>query len=93
LLYSRKRISIFFSEGVYSAKNKKKAYLAPLNELLITVVDKPKTSDLLLISKIECLENLLEEYDVKISTLAFLFRIFYTKFLETNKPIIYFIKK
>lgn len=61
----------FFLKGVYSAKNKQKAYLAPLNELLITVVDKPKTSDLLLVSKIECLENISGEYDVKSSSLAF----------------------
>lgn len=61
----------FFLKGVYSAKNKKKAYLAPLNELLITVVDKPKTSDLLLVSKIECIENFSADYDVKVSSLAF----------------------
>lgn len=61
----------FFLKGVYSAKNKKKAYLAPLNELLITVVDKTKTSDLLLVSKIECIENFSEDYDIKVSSLAF----------------------
>lgn len=75
----------FFLKGVYSAKNKKKAYLAPLNELLITVVDKPKTSDLLLISKIECLENLLEEYDVKISTLAFFVSDFLHQILRNEQ--------
>lgn len=61
----------FFLKGVYSAKNKKKAYLAPLNELLITVVDKKKISDLHLVSKIECLDNILPEYNVKVSSLAF----------------------
>lgn len=61
----------FFLKGVYSAKNKKKAYLAPLNELLITVVDKKKISDLHLVSKIECLGNILPEYNVKVSSLAF----------------------
>lgn len=61
----------FFLKGVYSAKNKKKAYLAPLNELLITVVDKKKISDLHLVSKIECLDDILPEYNVKVSSLAF----------------------
>lgn len=61
----------FFLKGVYSAKNKKKAYLAPLNELLITVVDKKKISDLHLVSKIECLDDILPEYNVKLSSLAF----------------------
>lgn len=75
----------FFLKGVYSAKNKKKAYLAPLNELLITVVDKPKTSDLLLVSKIECLENISGEYDVKISSLAFFVSDFLHQILRNEQ--------
>ena len=61
----------FFLKGIYTSKNKKKAYLVPLNELLITTVDKAKSTELLLVKKIESIENSFSDYDVKISSLTF----------------------
>ena len=72
----------FFLKGVYTSKNKKKAYLVPLNELLITTVDNAKSTELLLVKKIESIENSFSDYDVKISSLTFFISDFLHQILQ-----------
>lgn len=61
----------FFLRGLYSAKNKKKAYLIPLHELNFTLSSHSANSTLPAISKIEKKENQEDFWDVKQSSVVF----------------------
>lgn len=74
----------FFLRGVYSAKNKKKAYLLPLNEILITTVDKFHNSKLSVITKIETLDVSVQDYDIKASTIYFFIADFLNQVLKNE---------
>lgn len=66
----------YFMKGIYTAKNKKKAYLSPLNEITFVVNDHQKLG-LLNISKIEQVKAV-ECSDVRASSVAF----FIAEFLQ-----------
>lgn len=57
-----------FAKGLYTAKNKKKAYLFPLNELNITLLPKKIGGGMPNVGKIEMLEKDYDFSDVKINT-------------------------
>lgn len=57
-----------FAKGLYTAKNKKKAYLFPLNELNITLLPKKIGGGMPNVGKIEMLERDYDFSDVKINT-------------------------
>ena len=61
----------FFVRGIYSQKNKKKAYLLPLNELQLTINNHSKNSDLLQISKIGLVKNRELYTDVRSNAMVF----------------------
>lgn len=48
---------VFYLRGIYSAKNRKKAYLSPLNLVELKVEDKPKAGSLALIREITPLQH------------------------------------
>ena len=54
----------FFMRGIYSPKNKKKAYLTPMTELYFTISDFHKKYNIQTISKIEKVKTL-ENYEYK----------------------------
>lgn len=83
----------FFLKGVYTSKNKKKAYLVPLNELLITTVDNAKSTELLLVKKIESIENSFSDYDVKISSLTFFISDFLHQILKNEYQNLFLYSK
>jgi len=56
----------FFMRGIYSPKNKKKAYLTPMTELYFTISDFHKKYNIQTISKIEKVKTL-ENYSLQIS--------------------------
>ena len=58
----------FFARGIYSARNKKKAYLFPLNQINITVVPRRNSGGIPTISKIEMVAQDYDFADVKINT-------------------------
>lgn len=61
----------FFVKGLYSSKNKKKAFLNPMNELCITVIESNAHSDLLKVTKLEPLNLENQIQDIKYNTVAF----------------------
>ncbi len=87
--------SFFFERCLYLAKNKREAYLVPLNELLITTVDNAKSTELSPTQKkYESIENSFPDYDVKISSFnIFYFRFSCIKFLKMNIKIALYIEK
>lgn len=58
----------YFARGIYSPKNKKKAYLFPLNQIVITVVPRRNTGGILNVSKIEMVTQEYDFSDVKTNT-------------------------
>lgn len=81
-----------FATGIYASKNKKKAYLFPLNKLNVTFSNRQKSSNLLNLSKIE---RVVLDYDynnVKINTTLFFISDFLYQVLkeETHHAKIYF---
>lgn len=73
----------FFVRGIYSAKNKKKAYLSPLNELSFVVNDFQK-SGLTTITKIESVV-VVDANDVRISSVMFFIAEFLHQVLKTEQ--------
>lgn len=80
----------FFVRGLYAAKNKKKAFLQPLNELSVGFSDK-KSGTLKSVSKFELLGNLDFEGDIRISTMVFFLSDFLNQVLrnESQNNVIY----
>lgn len=58
----------FFAKSIYSSKNKKKAYLFPLNKLNITLLPKKIGGGMPNVGKIEMLEREYDFSDVKTNT-------------------------
>lgn len=73
----------FFLKGVYSAKNKKKAYLQPLNKLSFHFSLKSSGS-IKNISKIELIENCDTANDMKINTMVFFVADFLNQVLRNE---------
>lgn len=61
----------FFIKGLYSTKNKKKAFLSPMNELSFTVLEGNHQSELLRVTKLDVVETKDDFTDVKYNTIAF----------------------
>lgn len=74
----------FFVRGIYSAKNKKKAYLMPLNEFLITTADKFQNSKLPVITKIDPINTPSLDYDIKTSSVHFFIADFLNQVLKNE---------
>lgn len=70
----------FFVKGIYSPKNRKKAYLLPLNELCFNFSAKPSRSEVQQVSAFEPLHSLDFYLDVKASAMVF----FAADFLKRN---------
>lgn len=74
----------FFVKGIYSSKNKKKAFLSPMNELSFTVLDHNSHSDLLRVTKIEMVDFENDFHDVKYNTVAFFISEFLNQILKNE---------
>lgn len=61
----------FFVKGIYSAKNKKKPYLFPLNLLELTTSNTRKQNSIPLVSKIALAPGFDDFNDVKVNTILF----------------------
>lgn len=72
----------YFLRGIYSAKNKKKAYLAPLNEITF-VTDEYCKSNIVNIKKIEQCKSLCSN-DIRISSMIFFVAEFLSQVLKTE---------
>lgn len=72
----------FFVKGIYSPKSKKKAYLAPLNELTFIVNDTQRKG-IANINKIEQVKSV-ENADVRISAIVFFIAEFLHQSLKTE---------
>lgn len=81
----------FFVKGIYSSKNKKKAYLFPLNQVNITINHRRNSSAMLTASKIEKGNLIFDFDDVKISTIVFFVADFLHQILreETHFQILF----
>lgn len=80
----------YFIKGIYSVKNKKKAYLSPLNEITFTTNSYIK-SGITNISKIEQVKSLDCQADVRASAIIFFIAEFLHQVLkkETKQDIVY----
>lgn len=74
----------FFARGIYSKKEKKKAYLLPLNELCFTLVSKHKTGAMSLVSKIELVENPDFYQNIKANAIVFFISDFLHQILRNE---------
>lgn len=70
----------FFMKGIFSAKNKKKSYLQPLNELNFTFSKTPRPGKMPLISQMDMVETPDFYQDVKCNAIVF----FIADFLNSN---------
>lgn len=61
----------FFCRGIYAAKNRRKAYLFPLNEVRIYLSNQRNTSSLKSVSKIEQLADSYSFADPRLNTMLF----------------------
>lgn len=78
----------FFARGIYSQKNKKKAYLLPLNELQLSINAHSKSGALSQISKIELVENRDFYQDVRTNAMIFFVADFLNQILKLeNKNV------
>lgn len=74
----------FFAKGIYSTKNKKKAYLFPLNEIIITT-STLKSGQISNVSKIESAHNKDIYLDVKINSIIFFVADFLNQILKNEQ--------
>lgn len=74
----------FFVRGIYAPKNKKKAYLFPLNLINITVLQRKNSTALQTISKIEKAEGFYDFNDVKSNTILFFVSDFLQQVLKNE---------
>ena len=61
----------FFAPNIYSARNKKKSYLFPLNEVQITLSFKKNSGALQTVAKIEKISNSYEYENVRVNSILF----------------------
>lgn len=80
----------FFAKGIYAPKNKKKAYLFPLNEIIITSSTLSK-GNIISVNKIESAHNKDIYRDVKINAIIFFVADFLNQILknEQRQPSLY----
>ncbi|MGV4415315.1 DNA repair protein RecO [Chryseobacterium sp. T1] len=74
----------FFAKGIYTAKNKKKAYLFPLNEIIITTSN-AKSGKISNVSKIESAHNKDIYLDIKINAIIFFVADFLNQILKNEQ--------
>lgn len=74
----------FFVKGIYTTKNKKKAYLFPLNEIVITI-NNAKSGKISNVSKIESAHNRDIYTDVKINSIIFFVADFLNQILRNEQ--------
>lgn len=74
----------FFIKGLYSAKNKKKAFLSPMNELSFTFLEGNHQSELLRATKLEIVDTKDHFNDVKYNTIAFFVSEFLNQILRNE---------
>lgn len=74
----------FFVRGIYSVKNKKKAYLLPLNELSLTLSSHTKNTSMPSISKIEKKDTAHDLWDIKQSSVIFFVADFLNQTLKNE---------
>jgi len=74
----------FFMRGIYSPKNKKKAYLTPMTELYFTISDFHKKYNIQTISKIEKVKTLENYEDIRVSSILFFVAEFLHQVLKTE---------
>lgn len=81
----------FFVRGIYSAKNKKKAYLLPLNEICFTLNPDQKSGTLANVTKLELVENPEFYQDIKAGSIVFFVADFLNQVLrnENNQEKVY----
>ncbi|WOC51538.1 DNA repair protein RecO (recombination protein O) [Bergeyella porcorum] len=81
----------YFVKGLYAPKNKKKAYLQPLNELAIATLDKGSRSPMKTVSKLELNASYDASPSVKKNTIIFFVSDFLNQILknENSNPLIY----
>lgn len=81
----------FFIKGIYASKNKKKAFLSPMNELSITVSShhKPTSTGLHKASQVNGLEARQDFYDVKYNTISFFVSEFLNQILNHEEANAY----
>ncbi|MFC6268227.1 DNA repair protein RecO [Frigoriflavimonas asaccharolytica] len=82
----------FFLKGIYSSKNKKKAYLLPLNELQLTINNNFKSGSLSHISRLELIVN--RDLNTKVQANAILFFVadFLNQILKLENKNVYIYK-
>lgn len=82
----------FFVRGIYNKRNKKKAYLIPLNELSFTLAHHHKAGALATVSNIELITCLDYNTDVKANAVVFFLSDFLNQILknENQNTKIYF---
>lgn len=61
----------FFVKGIYSAKNKKKPYLFPLNLLNVSLIKKGNNNSFQTVSKLDLAADFFDFNDVKINSILF----------------------
>lgn len=75
----------FFIKGLFSSKNKNKAYILPLNELCLTVGKKPNNSGRMHnVAKIEAVENLNFYTNIKCANISFFIADFLNIILQNE---------
>lgn len=75
----------FFLRGVYSKKNKKKAFLIPLNELILTISSPLSNSKLDTIKKVETSEDFFSENDIYKNAVCFFVADFLNQILRSEQ--------
>lgn len=83
----------FFLRNIYTAKNKKKAYLLPLNEIAITVSSRSFESKLPSINKLEVAENINFSTDMKQNSIIFFISDFLNQTLKNEQKNIILYKE
>lgn len=81
----------FFVKGIYSSKNKKKAYLIPLNQVVLSVISKRNSGGMPVVSRIEMRPQDYLYDEVKINTVLMFVADFLNQVLrnETSENVIY----
>ncbi len=75
----------FFAKGIYASKNKKKAYLLPLNELTFFYGHNPKGGQLEKISKLDLVKNIDFGGNVKSMSVIFFVADFLNQILRQER--------
>lgn len=74
----------FYLRGIYTPKNKKKSFLKPLSELYLDVNIKRKSGALLLLNQIENVNPVVDQFNIKSSTILFFISDFLNQVLKNE---------